>query len=101
MPQEENDTGGRDSRDWLDDASSGVRNSRMERKLQLEEEEQGEEKRRSMMTEKRLQEKNLEEVTRKRRTTIYENKKFDEIDHQEEASRGGDFRGGECFGRSL
>ena len=46
------------------------------------------------MTEKRLQEKNVEEVTRKRRTTIDENEKYDEIEYQEEASRGGDFRRG-------
>ena len=82
-----NDTGGRDSREWLEDTSSGVRNSRMKRRLQVEEEEQGEEKIRSMMTEKRLQEENVEEVTKKRRTTIDENEKFDEVEYQEEASR--------------
>ena len=54
-----------------------------------------------MIRKRRLQKKNEEEVRRQRRTTIDENEKYDEVDHQEKASRGGDFRRGECFRRSL
>ena len=103
MPQVENATKGGDSGEWLEDALSGVGNSRMKRRLQVEVEKQvqGWGKRRSMIRKRRLQKKNKEEVRRKRGTTIDENEKYDEVDHQEEVSRGGDFGRGECFRRSL
>ena len=49
-----------------------------------------------MIRMRRLQEKNEEEVRRKKRTKINENEKYEEVEYDEEASRGGDFRGGEC-----
>ena len=98
MPQEEYATRGGDSGEWLEYAPSGVRNWRMKRWLQVWEEEQvpGWGRRRSMIRKKRLQEKNEEEVRRKRRTTIDDNEKYEEVEYEEEASRGWDFRGGEC-----
>ena len=48
-----------------------------------------------MIRKRRLQEKNEEEVRSKRRTTIDEHEKYEEVEYEEEASRG-DFRGGEC-----
>ena len=99
MSQEGEATGGWDPGEWLEYAQSGIGNSRMKRRLQVWEEEQapGRGRRRSMIRKRRLQEKNVEEVRRKRITTIDENEKYDEVEHEEEASRGGDFRGGECF----
>ena len=47
-----------------------------------------------MIRKRKLQETN--EVRRKRRTTKDENEKYEEVEYEEEALRGGDFRGGEC-----
>ena len=38
-----------------------------------------------MIGKRRLQEKNVEEVRRKRRTTIDENEKYEEVEYEEEA----------------
>ena len=103
MSQEGEATGGWDSGERLEYAQNGVGNSRMKRRFQVWEEEQatGRGKRRSSMIRKRrLQEKNVE-VRRKRITTIDENEKYDEVEYEEEASRGGDFKGRKMLQESL